>query len=65
MVSRVSQNRLRRSIRENNSGHSTVKRFAKKAFQELDGPVLRVTSMDTPVPYTQKVFAIAKELARY
>jgi 2-oxoisovalerate dehydrogenase E1 component beta subunit len=46
------------------------------AFQELDGPVMRVTSLDTPVPYapsleehflpnTQKVAAAARELARY
>jgi len=46
------------------------------AFQELDGPVMRVTSLDTPVPYappleehflpnTQKVSAAARELARY
>jgi 2-oxoisovalerate dehydrogenase E1 component beta subunit len=50
--------------------------LCEKAFQELDGPVLRVTSLDTPVPYAptleeaflpnaQKVFATAKELARY
>lgn len=46
------------------------------AFQDLDGPVMRVTSLDTPVPYapsleehflpnTQKVAAAARELARY
>jgi 2-oxoisovalerate dehydrogenase E1 component beta subunit len=50
--------------------------LCEKAFQELDGPMLRVTSLDTPVPYAptleeaflpnaQKVFATAKELARY
>ena len=50
--------------------------LCEKAFQELDGPVLRVTSLDSPVPYAptleaaflpsvQKVFAAAKELARY
>jgi 2-oxoisovalerate dehydrogenase E1 component beta subunit len=50
--------------------------LCEKAFQELDGPVLRVTSLDTPVPYAptleeaflpnaRKVFATAKELARY
>ena len=50
--------------------------LCEKAFQELDGPVLRVTSLDTPVPYAptleeaflpnaQKVFAMAKELAKY
>lgn len=50
--------------------------LCEKAFQELDGPVLRVTSLDTPVPYAptleeaflpnaQKIFARAMELARY
>jgi len=50
--------------------------LCEKAFDDLDGPVLRVTSLDTPVPYAptleeaflpnaQKVFATAKELARY
>jgi len=48
----------------------------EKAFHDLDGPVLRVTSLDTPVPYAptleeaflpsaQKVFAAARELARF
>jgi len=46
------------------------------AFQDLDGPVLRVTSLDTPVPFSPlleehflpnatKVAAAARELARY
>ncbi len=46
------------------------------AFQDLDGPVVRVTSLDTPVPYSPpleehflpnaaKVAAAARELARY
>jgi len=46
------------------------------AFEDLDGPVLRVTSIDTPVPYSppleerflpnvEKVAAAARELARY
>ena len=50
--------------------------LCEKAFGELDGPVFRVTSLDTPVPYSppleeyflpnkEKVFAAAKELARY
>ena len=50
--------------------------LCEKAFGDLDGPVFRVTSLDTPVPYAptleeaflpnaQKVFAAARELARY
>ncbi len=46
------------------------------AFEQLDGPVMRVTSLDTPVPYSppleehflpnaDKVVAAARELARY
>jgi 2-oxoisovalerate dehydrogenase E1 component beta subunit len=42
----------------------------------LDGPILRVTSLDTPVPYSppleerflpnaEKVVAAARELAKY
>ncbi len=48
----------------------------EEAFEELDGPILRVTSLDTPVPYAppleerflpnmEKVVAAAQELARY
>ncbi len=48
----------------------------EEAFEELDGPVLRVTSLDTPVPYAppleerflpnpQKIADAARELARY
>jgi 2-oxoisovalerate dehydrogenase E1 component beta subunit len=47
----------------------------EKAFHDLDAPVVRVASLDTPVPYAptleeaflpnaQKVFTAAKELAR-
>jgi 2-oxoisovalerate dehydrogenase E1 component beta subunit len=50
--------------------------LCEKAFHDLDGPVLRVASLDMPVPYAptleeaflpnaQKVFAAAKELAKY
>ena len=50
--------------------------LAEKAFHDLDGPLVRVTSLDTPVPYAptleeaflpnaQKVFTAAKELARF
>jgi 2-oxoisovalerate dehydrogenase E1 component beta subunit len=50
--------------------------LCEKAFGDLDGPLMRVTSLDTAVPYSppleeyflpnaQKVFAAAKELARY
>jgi 2-oxoisovalerate dehydrogenase E1 component beta subunit len=48
----------------------------EKGFHDLDGPLVRVASLDTPVPYAptleaaflpnaQKVFAAAKELARF
>jgi pyruvate/2-oxoglutarate/acetoin dehydrogenase E1 component len=50
--------------------------LCEKAFSDLDGPLVRVASLDTPVPYAptleehflpnaKKVFAAAKELARY
>ena len=50
--------------------------LAEKAFHDLDGPLVRVTSLDTPVPYAptleeaflpnaQKVFSAARELARF
>jgi 2-oxoisovalerate dehydrogenase E1 component beta subunit len=50
--------------------------LCEKAFGDLDGPLLRVTALDTPVPYAppleeyflpnaKKVFDAAKELARY
>jgi len=50
--------------------------LCEKAFGDLDGPMLRVTALDTPVPYAptleeyflpnaKKVFDVAKELARY
>jgi 2-oxoisovalerate dehydrogenase E1 component beta subunit len=46
------------------------------AFEDLDGPILRVTALDTPVPYSpplehrflpnaEKVVAAARELAKY
>jgi 2-oxoisovalerate dehydrogenase E1 component beta subunit len=48
----------------------------ESAFEDLDGPILRVTSLDTPVPYSppleerflpnaEKVVAAARELAKY
>jgi len=48
----------------------------ESAFENLDGPILRVTSLDTPVPYSPpleerflpnaaKIVAAARELARY
>ncbi len=46
------------------------------AFDDLDGPIVRVTSLDTPVPYSppleehflpnaEKIVAAARELAKY
>jgi 2-oxoisovalerate dehydrogenase E1 component beta subunit len=48
----------------------------EKAFEDLDGPVRRVTSLDTPVPYAPgleehfppnagKIVTAARDLARY
>jgi len=48
----------------------------ESAFEDLDGPIRRVTSLDTPVPYapsleeyflpsTAKVVSVARELAHY
>ncbi len=48
----------------------------EEAFEDLDGPILRVTALDTPVPYSppleehflpnaEKVAEAARELARY
>jgi pyruvate/2-oxoglutarate/acetoin dehydrogenase E1 component len=50
--------------------------LCEKAFGDLDGPLMRVTALDTPVPYSppleeyflpnaKKVFDAAKVLARY
>jgi len=50
--------------------------LCEKAFGDLDGPLMRVTALDTPVPYSppleeyflpnaKKVFDAAKALARY
>src|SRR5882724_249719 len=50
--------------------------LCERAFGDLDGPLMRVTALDTPVPYAptleenflpnaKKIFTAAKELARY
>ena len=50
--------------------------IAEKAFADLDGPIVRVTAPDTPVPFSppleeyflpnvQKVVEAARKLARY
>ena len=57
--------------RRGNRGHRV-----RRAFEDLDGPIARVTALDTPVPYaptleerflpnTEKVVAAARELAKY
>jgi 2-oxoisovalerate dehydrogenase E1 component beta subunit len=33
-------------------GGEVVARIAEKAFEHLDGPIVRVASADTPVPYS-------------
>ena len=48
----------------------------EEAFEDLDGPILRVTALDTPVPYSppleerflpnvSEIVRVARELARY
>ena len=34
------------------AGGEIVARIAEKAFEYLDGPIVRVASADTPVPYS-------------
>jgi len=57
-------------------GGELAARISEKAFEYLDGPIVRVTSPDTPVPYSPpleeaflpnavKVAERARELARY
>ncbi len=57
-------------------GGEVVARIAEKAFEDLDGPIVRIASADTPVPYSppleeaflpqvSDVVAKARELAAY
>lgn len=57
-------------------GGEVAARIAEKAFEVLDGPIVRLTAPDTPVPYAptlekaflpnvEKVLEKARELARY
>ncbi len=57
-------------------GGEIVARIAEKAFEDLDGPIVRIASADTPVPYSppleeaflpqvSDVVARARELAAY
>ena len=50
--------------------------IAEKAFEDLDGPIVRITAPDTPVPFAppleehflpsaEKVMKTARELAAY
>src|ERR1700682_1776435 len=72
-------NKVRVVHEDNKTGGSAGEIAAilcEKAFGDLDGPLMRVTALDTPVPYAppleeyflpnaKKVFDAAKELARY
>jgi len=57
-------------------GGEIVARIAEKAFEHLDGPIVRIAPPDTPVPYSPPleeaflpqvadVVAKARELAAY
>lgn len=57
-------------------GGELVAQIAEQAFEYLDGPIIRVTAPDTPVPYSapleefflpdaQKIAEAARRLARY
>ena len=57
-------------------GAEIVARIAKNCFEHLDGPVLRVAALDTPVPYSpplenamlpnkEKIVAALEELSSY
>jgi 2-oxoisovalerate dehydrogenase E1 component beta subunit len=57
-------------------GGELAARITEKAFEDLDGPVVRVTAPDTPVPYSPpledaflpnaaKLIEKARWLARY
>ena len=68
--------RSRRHAHRRHRRRNRRHRLRKGAFEDLDGPILRVTSLDTPVPYSppleeaflpnaEKVFAAAKDLAKF
>jgi 2-oxoisovalerate dehydrogenase E1 component beta subunit len=57
-------------------GGEVVARIAQKAFEYLDGPIVRIAPPDTPVPYsppleeaflpqTRDIVAAARKLAAY
>lgn len=67
---------LHEDVRTGGMGSEIAALIAEEAFDELDGPIVRVTAPDTPVPYsppledafipqTSDVVAAAKALAEY
>ena len=43
---------LHEDTRRGGIGGEIAAIIAEKAFEHLDGPIIRVTSLDTPVPYS-------------
>jgi 2-oxoisovalerate dehydrogenase E1 component beta subunit len=67
---------LHEDTRTGGTGGELAALIAEKAFEDLDGPIVRVTAPDTPVPFSppleefflpsaQKVVAAARRLAAY
>jgi 2-oxoisovalerate dehydrogenase E1 component beta subunit len=67
---------LHEAARTGGIGAELAAIISEEAFEYLDGPIVRVTSLDTPVPYSppleqafmptvEKVVAAAKRLVEY